>query len=942
MAKNTIVQRIALEGGQAIKDQLKALGDAGEKAFNQIQAAALKADLSKFGDSLKTFGSDLATVGQRFALFGAGLAAATTGAAAGLLELAKSGAEAADQAGKAAEKTGLQVDAYGRLSFAAKQADVDQEQFVAGMSRLNKAIVEAAQDGTKAAGALGEAQNNIVQGAGFTTETFNDLGVSVTRFGGTVKKAAAQVKQSGNVFKDLGIKVKDAQGNLRSTEDIIGDLADAFSKMPDGPRKSALAIELFGKSGAQLIPFLNQGREGIKQLGKEAERLGITFTKSQADVGDALGDTLDEVSAATKGIRDQLGLIFAPAVTVLAAGLRDIIVQNKDAILAFGRALNQKILEGIRDLLFALIGQDDRVRNPWILIWRNAILAFGRDVYAVINNVVLPLFKGIRDGAKLVADALNSVFGTNITGGELLIGAALLQLLGVFRLIASASGVVVSALRLIGAVIATIFSEGVIAAAGTFFGILVDGATAFLGFIAALVGWPALIVAALVAAGVAVFVFWDDIVAAAKNALAAIEGLFTAANLSKLFDGLVEAGKVAGQLLVEAFKAAIEGIGTVLLGAAALVGGFVQGIIQAISGLAASLLPSWDTIAAAASAIWSKISDVASIAFGIIVQSALAMGGLLAPIWTSIINAGSTVWTAISGAATTAFNAIATVAATVFDTISTTLSTLAGGLSDLFTGTVSTVVQAAKDIADAIQTATQVAGDIQGAQALADALVAPFRQAQAAIEQIMASFRTMVESGFNALLGVVNNVAGQVQSAISRILSALQSAVAEAQRLRAAAGSSGGGDTSSGFASGGHVTGAGGPRSDSILAWLSNGEFVIQAAAVKKLGLGFLNAINQGVVPSLKSLRGFKIGGFVNSINRSMQIPRFAAGGVAQTDLAPANSLAGLKGFGTLKLDFGLGPDEVFEMISDTFTATRFQQFALRQQMTSAGRRPGK
>ncbi|RUW67607.1 phage tail tape measure protein, partial [Mesorhizobium sp. M2A.F.Ca.ET.067.02.1.1] len=766
MAKNTIVQRIALEGGDAIKNQLKALGDAGEQAFAQIQAAALKADLAQFGASIKNFGSDLAVVGQRLALLGAGLGAAAAGATAAVFELAKSGAEAADQAGKAAEKTGLQVDAYGRLSFAAKQADVDQDQFIAGMSRLNKAISEAASEGNKAAGALGEAQANIVEGAGFTTQTFSDLGVTVTRFGSTVKKTANQVKQSGNVFKDLGIKVKDAQGNLRSTEDIIGDLADTFSKMPDGPRKSALAIELFGKAGVQLIPFLNQGREGIKQLGKEAERLGITFTKSQADIGDALGDTLDEVSAATKGIRDQLGLIFAPGVTALAAGLRDIIVQNKDAILAFGRALNQKILEGIRDLLFALIGKDDRVRNPWILIWRDAILQFGRDVAAVVNNVVLPLFKGIRDGAQKVAEALNAVFGTNITGGELLIGAALLQLLGVFRLIASASGVVVSALRLIGAVVATMFSEGVIASATAFFGAIITGAGDFIGLIGVLVGWPALIVAALVGAAAAIFVFWDDIVAAAKTALAAIEGLFSAENLAALFEGLVAAGKQAGEILVQAFKLAIEGIGTALLGAGAFVGAFVQSVVQQVAGLVAQLTPSWGTIAAGANAIWSQISAAAATAFGLIVQSALALGGLLAPAWTAIVNAGSTVWTAISGAATTAFNTIATTASTVFDAVSTAISTLASGLSSLFTDAVSTVVQAAKDIASAIQTATEVAGDIKGAEALAEALVQPFRQAQAAIQQIMAGIGTLVQSGFTALLGVVNSVAAQVQSAI--------------------------------------------------------------------------------------------------------------------------------------------------------------------------------
>ncbi|WP_192183293.1 hypothetical protein [Mesorhizobium amorphae] len=66
--KNTIAQRIGLEGGKAIEDQLKALGDAGEKAFNQIKNAAIKADLDKFSASLSKVGNDLAAVVRRVAL----------------------------------------------------------------------------------------------------------------------------------------------------------------------------------------------------------------------------------------------------------------------------------------------------------------------------------------------------------------------------------------------------------------------------------------------------------------------------------------------------------------------------------------------------------------------------------------------------------------------------------------------------------------------------------------------------------------------------------------------------------------------------------------------------------------------------------------------------------------------------------------------------------
>ncbi|RWO90937.1 hypothetical protein [Mesorhizobium sp.] len=915
MASKPIVQRIALEGGDAIKDQLKALGDAGEKAFAQIKNAAVKADLDKFGASLSKVGSDLATVGRRFALLGAGLAAAAGGATAAVLGLAKAGGEAADQAGKAAQKTGLQVEAYGRLEFAAKQADVSNEQFVSGMSRLNKAIAEAATE-TKKAG-----------------EVLDTTGVKVTRFGGKTKDAAKKVDSAGNVFTKLGVKLKDANGTLRANEDIVGDVAEAFSRMPDSALKSALAIELFGKAGAELLPFLNEGKAGLKALGDEATRLGIVFTKEQAAIGDDLGDALDEVSKAAAGTRLQLGLLFAPLVTELARGLRDVIVSNRDVIVQLGTAASRVVAGVLGDLLHLLSGNAQNVKNPWIRDWSAALVQFGKDVKAVVETVVLPLFKAIRDGASLVADSLNQLFGTNISGGQLLIGAALLQLLGVFRLLVSSAGLVVSALRLIGTAVAAMFGGGVIAAASSFFSTIVTGATTFLGFVAGLVSWPALIVAALVA----IFVFWDDIVAAAQGALARIQAFFSAGSLARLFDGLVEAGRHAGALLVEAFRLAIEGIGVVLLGAAALVGGFVDGVIAAVANLAGQLLPSWEAIVAAANAIWGRIAAGATSAFGLIAEGATALGILLAPVWTAIVDAGSAVWTTISGAATSAFNGIAAVASSVFQTVAETVGSLAGSLVDAFTGAVSEVAVAAGEIAAAIERATEIAGDIQGAEALAEALVAPFRQAQSAIDQIMAGIRNVVQGGFGALVGIVNSLAGQIQAAISRIIAQLQQAAAQARALRAEAAGSSGGGSSQGFASGGYVRGAGGPKSDSILAWLSDTEFVIQAAAVKKFGVGFFNALNHGVLPSLKGLRGFKLGGIVDGFNRSMQIPRLATGGMANMALAPAAATTTGRTPFVLQLP---GGEQIDDMTIGNIALGRLQKLAVSSSLLSTGRKP--
>ncbi|UIY25882.1 hypothetical protein LZK76_10820 [Rhizobium leguminosarum] len=255
MARKTIKQRISLDGGKEVEAQLKQLGDAGEKAFDRIRKSAVQADFAKFGQSLGAFGNSLQTMGKRLALAFAGVTTVTTAAAAGLANLAKSGADAADAAGKAAQAAGLQIDAYGRLAFAAEQNDVAAEAFGAAMSKLNKAIGEAATGG---------------------------------------KEAAAK-------FSALGVSIKDTHGRLRPTEDIVRDLAGAFAKLPDGAKKSALAINFFGKSGASLLPFLNEGKQGLIDLGAQAEQLGIVFTDAESNIGDAMGDALAEVSRASQG-----------------------------------------------------------------------------------------------------------------------------------------------------------------------------------------------------------------------------------------------------------------------------------------------------------------------------------------------------------------------------------------------------------------------------------------------------------------------------------------------------------------------------------------------------------------------------------------------------------------------------------------------------------------
>ena len=71
-------------------------------------------------------------------------------------------------------------------------------------------------------------------------------------------------------FRALGISLKDNGGNVKTSGDLFLDIAQKFSKMEDGAAKTALAIRLFGRAGAELIPLLNQGRDWHKSIDRRS------------------------------------------------------------------------------------------------------------------------------------------------------------------------------------------------------------------------------------------------------------------------------------------------------------------------------------------------------------------------------------------------------------------------------------------------------------------------------------------------------------------------------------------------------------------------------------------------------------------------------------------------------------------------------------------------
>jgi hypothetical protein len=192
--------------------------------------------------------------------------------AAGLIAMIKSVAEAGDEAFKMAQKVGIGVEAWQKLVYVARLADVAQDSLAKGIKGLSTNILEAVDGSDKAT----------------------------------------------DLFKRLGVSIKDLNGNVRPTEQILMDLADVFVTLKDGPLKSAIAVQAFGKAGMELIPMLNQGRAGMEALMKEAERLGIVMDERTAAASEALNDSFTRLSASTRGMWTQAIAPLIPFIEKMA------------------------------------------------------------------------------------------------------------------------------------------------------------------------------------------------------------------------------------------------------------------------------------------------------------------------------------------------------------------------------------------------------------------------------------------------------------------------------------------------------------------------------------------------------------------------------------------------------------------------------------------------
>jgi len=249
--------------------------------------AKLKVKMAEELKNAKTWGDKFKSITSNIAI-GAGVGAAGLGA--GVIALTKSAIDNAGAMYEQSQSVGMALEMFSAYSYAAEMGGVKNDKFVASLIKFDNVVDDA------------------FQGFGKGVDAFDALNISLT----------------------------DSNGKLKNNSELFAEVADRFRYLPDGIQKTALATDLFGKSGADLIPVLNGGKQSLIEMTEEAKRFGKVISTETGKNAELFNDNLDKMQVAFEGLGLRIAEKSLPALTDFTDTINDPKTQEGLASLATG------------------------------------------------------------------------------------------------------------------------------------------------------------------------------------------------------------------------------------------------------------------------------------------------------------------------------------------------------------------------------------------------------------------------------------------------------------------------------------------------------------------------------------------------------------------------------------------------------------------------------
>lgn len=351
--------------------------------INNAQADANKTErqIKELGESTKEAGNKFSGLGEKLGSFAkaAGVALAAVGTAAvaagkKLFDMAKETADAGDAIDKNSQKVGLSAESYQKWDYAMKIAGTEMSSCTTGLKTLTNTFDDA---------------TNGSQGA---IDKFERLGLSMDE------------------IKDL------------SREDLFAKVVESLQNVESETEKAAIANDLFGKSGQDLIPLFNMTSDELNGLMQEAEDYGMIMSNEAVANSAAFKDSLTQLNGTMEGMKNRMVADLLPALTDITSGFAGLLagVEGSEAQISAGvEALAETItktmpvvIETISSVLQAILKEaPDIFKNL-----AKSLLDSLPDIIPVISDAVAGIGKAVIELVPEILKALPDLVGGLMEG----------------------------------------------------------------------------------------------------------------------------------------------------------------------------------------------------------------------------------------------------------------------------------------------------------------------------------------------------------------------------------------------------------------------------------------------------------------------------------------------------------------------------------------------
>ena len=232
-------------------------------AVNKTKAAFDKVNrsLGKIGGAAKAT-----------AKFVGGVGLAATGAAVALAALINKSFQYIDTLGKTASRTGIATDTLQAFQLAAIESGTTVEQTQKGLEKFARSIGDA--------------------GRGLKTQA--------------------------DIFRDLGVAIKNSDGSLRTFDEILKSTADGLCELGSEAERATALANLFGRAGIQFSEVFRDGGEGLVAFTERARGLGLILSENTIRAVEKFNDTISVIKLQVGALVNQVFASFVPAFQIFA------------------------------------------------------------------------------------------------------------------------------------------------------------------------------------------------------------------------------------------------------------------------------------------------------------------------------------------------------------------------------------------------------------------------------------------------------------------------------------------------------------------------------------------------------------------------------------------------------------------------------------------------